>query len=196
MGKPVMPKNGPSFPHNYNSTVAVSAEGEVVAYYRKSHLYYTDATWAREGHGFYVGQPFPTRGCRSETAVMGICMDLNNYNFTAPWTAWEFANHILTAQASIAIVNMAWLSSDLTAEDINGAMKAEPELSTLSYWVERLKPVVERKDDAKTIVVLANRCGIEPGAGKEVCYAGTFKQRYQQHAITCTIHRQWSEPSR
>lgn len=168
-----MPNNDPAFPHNYNSTVTVSPEGEVVAHYRKSHLYYTDATWAREGNGFYVGQPFATHDDKGPTAVMGICMDLNNYNFTAPWTAWEFANHVVTSQASIAIVNMAWMSHDLTAEDVRGAKKAEPELSTLSYWVERLRPVVERKDDAKTIVVLANRCGTEPGPDK-VCYTGKF----------------------
>ena len=68
---------------------------------------------------------------------------------------------------------MAWLSSELSAEDVLGPTKAEPELSTLSYWVERLRPVVERKADRKTIVVLAKRCGVEPGAEKQACYAGT-----------------------
>ena len=37
----------------YNSTITVSASGEVVAHYRKSFLYYTDDTWAQEGSGFF-----------------------------------------------------------------------------------------------------------------------------------------------
>lgn len=192
-GRPVVPINDPSFSYNYNSAVTVAPSGEVVGHYRKSHLYYSDTTWAREGSGFSVGQPFlhlhsdktttrskpiaPTsdgtkNAAQDSKVVMGICMDLNNYNFTAPWTAWEFATHIVTSEANMAIVSMAWSSSDLTVEDVSGAAAAEPELSTLSYWVERLRPVVENKA-RKVIVVLANRCGIEPGADADVYYAGT-----------------------
>ncbi|MCJ1247873.1 Carbon-nitrogen hydrolase [Trapelia coarctata] len=32
--------------YNYNSTLTVSPTGEVLAHYRKTHLYYTDETWA------------------------------------------------------------------------------------------------------------------------------------------------------
>lgn len=40
----------------YNSVVVVNRDGEIVANYRKSFLYYTDETWAREGSGFYQGE--------------------------------------------------------------------------------------------------------------------------------------------
>ena len=36
-----------------------------------------------------------------------------------------------------------------------------PDIDTLSYWVERLKPLLE--NDAPTVVVMANRTGIEVG---------------------------------
>jgi hypothetical protein len=53
----------------YNAVVLVSPAGEVLANYRKSHLYYTDETWAHEGKdGFFVGD---TSGLGRIT--MGIC---------------------------------------------------------------------------------------------------------------------------
>lgn len=46
----------PASPEYYNSAVAVNREGETIANYRKSFLYYTDETWALEGPGgFYDG---------------------------------------------------------------------------------------------------------------------------------------------
>lgn len=44
-----------SAPKYYNSLIVVNGDGETVANYRKSFLYYTDATWAQEGGGFYSG---------------------------------------------------------------------------------------------------------------------------------------------
>lgn len=43
-------------PEFYNSTVTVSREGQAIANYRKSFLYYTDETWAHEGTGFFSGK--------------------------------------------------------------------------------------------------------------------------------------------
>jgi predicted amidohydrolase len=47
----------PSTPESqvYNSLIVVNREGQPVANYRKSFLYYTDETWATEGGGFYNG---------------------------------------------------------------------------------------------------------------------------------------------
>lgn len=53
----------------YNSLVVVDPQGGKLANYRKSFLYYTDATWAREGQGFYGGK-LGSFG----PAAMGICM--------------------------------------------------------------------------------------------------------------------------
>lgn len=56
-------------PEYYNSLIVVNGDGETVANYRKSFLYYTDQTWAREGHGFFKGNI----GNFGQVA-MGICM--------------------------------------------------------------------------------------------------------------------------
>ena len=46
----------PTSPEYYNSTLTVNRDGETIANYRKSFLYYTDETWALEGpNGFYGG---------------------------------------------------------------------------------------------------------------------------------------------
>jgi predicted amidohydrolase len=59
----------PSSPEYYNSAIVVNAEGETIANYRKTHLYYTDETWALESSkGFFRGF-IPGLG---QTA-MGIC---------------------------------------------------------------------------------------------------------------------------
>jgi protein N-terminal amidase len=59
----------PTSPEYYNSVIVVSGDGETIANYRKSFLYYTDETWALEGQdGFYDGF-IPSLG----TTAMGIC---------------------------------------------------------------------------------------------------------------------------
>lgn len=61
----------PASPEYYNSAVVVNSEGEDVGNYRKSHLYYTDESWALEGSEFF-SQSLEDLG---KTAI-GICMDL------------------------------------------------------------------------------------------------------------------------
>lgn len=103
-------------------------------------------------------------------------MDLNPHKFQAPWTDYEFASHALASQSEILILSMAWLSR-LTSARITGK-EGEPDLDTLGYWVERLRPLVMAEKEV--LVVCANRCGEEPGqnpvipAGEDgVQYAGT-----------------------
>ena len=59
----------PTSPEYYNSVIVVNPDGETIANYRKTFLYYTDETWALEGpQGFYGGS-IPQLG----TTAMGIC---------------------------------------------------------------------------------------------------------------------------
>ena len=53
----------------YNALTVVDSDGEKLANNRKSFLYYTDETRAREGQGFYRGK----LGAFGQVA-MGICM--------------------------------------------------------------------------------------------------------------------------
>lgn len=72
------------------------------------------------------------------------------------------------------VLSMAWLTG-LDASEL-AAYAEEPDLSTLSYWVGRLKPLVEAEKEVMT--VFGNRCGEEAGRnpiGDEegVRYAGS-----------------------
>lgn len=68
VGYPEKEDNGGS-PQYYNSAIMVNSEGDTIANYRKSHLYYTDDRWALEGQdGFFTGYV----PCLGYTA-MGIC---------------------------------------------------------------------------------------------------------------------------
>lgn len=101
-------------------------------------------------------------------------MDLNPHKFEAPWEAYEFAAHALASGSELLVLSMAWLTS---LDDSQLAAQAEePDLSTLSYWVERLKPLVEAEKEV--IAVFANRCGKEAGKNpvgieEGVRYAGS-----------------------
>ncbi|KAL2760760.1 hypothetical protein ACRALDRAFT_1059497 [Sodiomyces alcalophilus JCM 7366] len=153
----------PTGPEYYNSAIVVNGDGETIANYRKSFLYYTDETWALEGDGgFYEGY-IPGLGHTS----MGICMDINPYKFEAPWHAFEFAYHILEHQSNFVIVSMAWM----TREDgrLFSRMPNEPDMETLTYWVTRLEPLIRAENDEEIIVVFCNRTGTE----EEAVYAGT-----------------------
>lgn len=158
----------------YNSLVFVSADGEVIAHYRKSFLYYTDETWAKEGAGFYAGViPVGSHGRRVKIAA-GICMDINPYKFEAPWTLFEFANHAREAKAKVVVVSMAWLTHLSALELFEKPM--EPDVDTLSYWIERFRPLIEPTGpEEEVFVVCANRTGEEGVAPRvgNVRYAGT-----------------------
>lgn len=61
----------PANPEYYNSAVVINSDGDDIGNYQKSHLYYTDESWALEGHGFF-SEPLGDLG---KTAI-GICMDI------------------------------------------------------------------------------------------------------------------------
>ncbi|KAK3299195.1 carbon-nitrogen hydrolase [Chaetomium fimeti] len=148
-----------AFSEYYNSLVVVDDNGEKLAGYSKSFLYYTDATWANEGRGFYGGK----LGRLGQTAL-GICIP---YKFEAPWDAYEFAFHVLHVRANLVILSTAWLTNDEQSAFLSSP--DAPDLSTLAYWVARLEPVIRAHSSEETIVVFANRCGVED----EATYAGS-----------------------
>lgn len=135
----------------------MSPTGNILATYRKTFLYYTDETWASEGDtGFFNG----ALGSLGQ-ACMGICMDINPRKFEAPWSAYEFATHCVEAGTPLVVLSMAWLTRLEPKELMETA--EEPDLSTLMYWIERFLPVVSAERDGEVLLVLANRCGMEPG---------------------------------
>ncbi|KAK5018008.1 hypothetical protein LTR39_001226 [Cryomyces antarcticus] len=103
---------------------------------------------------------------------MGICMDINPYKFLPGiWEKYEFANHCLTVSAPLIVLSMAWLTRLLPRElSIDPQM---PDHETLAYWIERFRPLVEAAREDPTILILANRCGVEGDHKTEVAYAGS-----------------------
>jgi protein N-terminal amidase len=89
------------------------------------------------------------------------------YKFEAPWSAWEFAYHILHKQASLVILSMAWLTRD-DPRSYSRSPK-DPDMETLSYWLARIEPLIRAETEGEIIVVFANRTGTE----EEAVYAGT-----------------------
>ena len=130
----------------YNSLVFVDASGDIAAHYRKSHLYYTDETWAEEGEEGFLLCDLPLRGTRRIKAAGGICMDINPYRFEAPWGEYEFSSHVRRCGAALVVVSMAWLTrlSDLELE----LEQEKPDLATLQYWIERFTPLLTQKVDS------------------------------------------------
>ncbi|KAK3326466.1 carbon-nitrogen hydrolase [Apodospora peruviana] len=153
----------PASPEYYNSVLVVNGDGDTVANYRKSHLYYTDETWALEGKdGFYHGE-IPGVG----DTVLGIGMDLNPYKFEAQWDAFEFGFHAVAAEANVVVLTMAWNTEQDTR--LFSRRPTEPDLQTLVYWVQRLEPLIRAEREGEVIVVCCNRTGSED----DVMYAGT-----------------------
>ncbi|KAH7318582.1 carbon-nitrogen hydrolase, partial [Stachybotrys elegans] len=152
----------PADPEYYNSAIVVNEDGETIANYRKTHLYYTDEPWALEGRKFFEGH-IPGLG---PTAI-GICMDLNPYKFQTPWDRFEFSRHVLDSNAVLVVVSMAWLTQEPAATFTQSPQ--EPDMATLMYWVTRFEPVIREESDDEIIVVFANRTGTED----EAIYVGT-----------------------
>jgi protein N-terminal amidase len=168
----------------YNSAVLVSPQGNVLANYRKSFLYTTDETWAEEGPGFYVGDIPGGSGkmsmgiCASpklanhmfECLSMTVGMDLNPKQFIAPFDKYEFANHVLDTGSDLVVMPMAWLTTQPPESIVEQAQV--PDADTLSYWIQRLKPILDNGPaglSEEMIFVTCNRIGIEGDA----VYAGT-----------------------
>lgn len=161
----ISPSNPRSQVVRYNSAVLVSPQGNVIANYRKHHLFVTDENWATPGKdGFYVGED-----SKFGRFAMGICMDLNPCRFQAPFEAYEFSNHILSTGAELVLMPMAWLTNQDPSSIIEEPTVADAD--TLAYWIQRLQPVIDAgsRSGREIIFVAANRVGMENGA----CYAGT-----------------------
>ncbi|KAL8671834.1 MAG: hypothetical protein Q9168_003674 [Polycauliona sp. 1 TL-2023] len=161
----------------YNSTVTVNAVGEVVAHYRKTHLYYTDEVWAQESPvGFTtIELEFPPRAAEhsahggqgitqreevvTHRTTQAICMDLNNHHFTSQPLPSALCKQVLSTETTLLVLSTAWLTHLPSAELVS--QPEETDWDTLAYWFNALLPLME--GDREVICVFANRCGEEGG---------------------------------
>lgn len=154
----------------FNSTLTIGPDGRVLAHYRKTHLYYSDAVWASPSIRGFSMTPITFPMQQPINTSFAICMDLNPKAFTADWQDFEVARHMLSKQSALLIVSTAWLTNR-DAVEINKVSPccpedtaSVPEMDSLSHWIERLTPLIQH--ETKTIVVIANRVGNEEGAVK------------------------------
>eukprot|EP00736_Rhodelphis_marinus_P001904 Rmarinus@m.2730 len=116
-------------PKYFNAAMVVSPEG-LKASIAKHFLYSTDKQWAHAGPSFRtVNIPKLGKCC------VAICMDINPYEFKAPWTDFELARFCLREKTDALIMCFAWKLSPETDET--------SETSLITYWVDRLQPLVE-----------------------------------------------------
>ena len=128
----------------YNSQVAVSPAGVVVANHRKKHLFATDKTWAAEGACWTTARVVSRSGAKAVKALLGVCMDINPWEFRAPFDAWEFARAALqaTPPCRLLLFSSAWC--DRSPEDPPDYVPPPTDADdTLSYWAARLRPLAE-----------------------------------------------------
>ena len=79
-------------------------------------------------------------------------MDLNPYEFTAPYEKKEFSNFCFDKRVDIVIFLTNWLNSDENDES------EEKSYDLINYWVDRCSPLLNKKI---SYFLAANRCGIE-----------------------------------
>ncbi|KAG2172045.1 hypothetical protein INT43_001522, partial [Umbelopsis isabellina] len=144
--------NGPLY---YNSACLVDRQGNLVTTYQKRFLYQVDEAWAQEGPAF---KSMYIEGLGQ--VGLGICMDLNPYQFKAEFHEFEFAKYHLEHKTELLLCCMSWVASKHDPED--------QVMSTIEYWAIRLSPLIGHKLDGKVVLVASNRHGTEEG----VTYAG------------------------
>ncbi|PGH01966.1 protein N-terminal amidase [Blastomyces parvus] len=199
----------------FNSALLVSPTGSTLYNYQKRFLYYTDEPWAaegRNGRGFLHLQlpsttspdtdPDPdTDSTTTIPTAIGICMDINPYKFLAPWTAYEFATHVLASGARLVLLPMAWLTL-LKAEELGEGEEEEklvlarrPDMETFRYWLLRFWPLVRAVGEGQlqgeagmVILVFANRVGVEEG-GFRIGKDGDGVARYAGSSCVVGIRR-------
>lgn len=188
----------------YNSALVVNEEGNIVYNYRKTHLYLSDKAWGCQENPDKLFKPVslslgkgPNR--QSIMTSIGICMDLNPYEFEAPFTDFEFASLCWQNNSKLIVVPTAWLSTEspsiqedwaaekkkAAAEKFQARFKESPESpiedsklpsqQMIDYWILRFFPFLSHpmngspRKSHPTTVVINNRTGIE----HDVLYGGS-----------------------
>jgi protein N-terminal amidase len=107
----------------YNSAVLIDSKGEIVHNYRKTHLFETDKVWGcSESPTGFKAFDLQIKGENVRTTI-GICMDLNPYEFKAPFEKYEFATFAADQKCQLILVPTAWMNSNWdenwTSQQIN-----------------------------------------------------------------------------
>ena len=94
--------------------------------------------------------------------AIGVCTDLNPRGNEELADSLVFAVHVLDTGSGMMLLPMAWTTLQLTRAEVEGVALLEPDETTLNYWVQCFRPLVNA--NRVTVVVLANKCGVEESA--------------------------------
>ncbi|PVH73176.1 carbon-nitrogen hydrolase [Cadophora sp. DSE1049] len=157
----------PASPEYFNSAIIVDADGNTVANYRRSPLYFADEPEGLvDPEEFYHGE-IDRLGSVAIAIYKRPSTDLGLCKFEVPWSPSDFGYYIIHKQANLVILSMAWP----TREDARSysRLSKDPDMEALSDWLARFEPIIRAEGEGEIIVVIANRTGIE----EEAVYAGT-----------------------
>lgn len=143
----------------YNSCFIITPDGTSLPSYRKHFLYYDDERWCLEGDKFGYMEIISKNGLKLKLGI-GICMDINNYQFKSPWEKMEFATHCIEKDVDIIIFPTNWTDespNDLTIEN---------RYELWEYWISRMNPFIKRNKinkyrGKKVYFLAADRIGHE-----------------------------------
>ena len=137
----------------YNSCMIITPDGKSLPSSHKHFLYKDDKTWCSEGEDFgYVEIKIRNKIIK---LGIGICMDINPYEFTAPWKKMEFANFCLSKNVDLIIFPTAWTDSNPDKDDIQFTLEA------IEYWISRMEPYYKKKNKKNAFLLCADRIGKE-----------------------------------
>ena len=138
----------------YNSCFIITPEGESLPSYRKHFLYDDDERWSLEGKDFGYMEITTKKGINLKLGI-GICMDINPYKFKSPFGKMEFANHCLNKNVDLIVFPTNWIDNE--PNNISESHKKE----IWSYWMERMRPYKNLKNNKNVYMLFANRIGKE-----------------------------------
>ena len=82
-------------------------------------------------------------------------MDINPYEFEAPWEKMEFANFCHEKNVDLIIFPTAWTDHDPEKQDNKAVMEI------INYWGERMEPFFKKRIKKNIYLLVADRIGKE-----------------------------------
>ena len=143
----------------YNSCFIITPDGVSLPSYRKHFLFEDDERWSLEGDEFGYMEIISKNGLKLKLGI-GICMDINNYQFKSPWEKMEFATHCIEKDVDIIIFPTNW------TDDKPNDLTEDNRYELWDYWLSRMAPFTKRnrknKYQGKNVYFLAaDRIGHE-----------------------------------
>lgn len=137
----------------YNSAVLTAPNGSVLYNYRKTFLYDTDVAFGCQENPdkqftplrlvldkeYYLNKQ-PNKEYPAVTTNFGICMDINPYQFTAPFNKFEMSLACFANKATLILCPMAWLSTKSPSISESGDKTHQSEMYEQKFFSHNNAP--------------------------------------------------------